>query len=121
MNILGKKVTLRAIEESDLTLLHKWSNDPDTQDAIGIIHFTSSMDFHRKWFADLKNDTFNQRLAIDAPNVGLLGISSLINIDWRNSHAWHGVMLGDAETRGKGYGVDAVMATMCYAFDEMHL
>lgn len=121
MNIIGKKVTLRAIEESDLVLLHKWANDPNTQDVIGVIHFPSSMDFQRRWFENLKNDQLNQRFAIDVPDVGLLGISSLMNIDWRNNHAWHGVMLGDVNIRGKGYGVDAVMATMRYAFDEMHL
>lgn len=121
MNIKGRKLTLRAIEEADLPVLHKWANDPDLQDVMGNIHFPSSMDFHKLWFENLKNDQLNQRLAIDAPDVGLMGISSIVNIDWRNNHAWHGVMLGDVNVRGKGYGVDAVMATMRYAFDEMHL
>ena len=121
MNIRGKVVTLRAIEESDLGLLHKWANDPGLQDQISVVHFPSSMDFHKTWFQNLKNDQLNQRLAIDAPNTGLIGISSIVNIDWRNNHAWHGVVLGDAAIRGKGYGVDAVMATMRYAFEELHL
>ncbi len=121
MNIKGKKVILRAIEEKDIDLLHKWSNDPSTQDIMGDIHFPSSMDFHKKWFENLKDQPLNQRLAIDAPSIGIIGISSIINIDWRNSHAWHGIMLGDADIRGKGYGIDSVMATMRYAFDELHL
>jgi RimJ/RimL family protein N-acetyltransferase len=121
MNIKGRKVILRAIEESDLVSLHKWANDPETQDAIGNVHFPSSMDFHRAWFEKLKDDQLNQRFAVDVPVSGIIGISSIINIDWRNNHAWHGIMLGDADIRGKGYGVDAVMATMRYAFDELHL
>jgi len=121
MNILGKKVTLRAIEEKDLELLHKWANDPALQDIMGNIYFPSSLEFHKNWFRGLANDTSNQRLAIDAPEVGLIGISSIKNIDWRNNRAWHGIMLGDIDIRGKGYGMDAVMATMRYAFDELHL
>lgn len=121
MNILGKKVILRAIEEDDLLLLHKWANDPQTQDAVGHIHFPSSLDFHKAWFQKLKDDHLNQRLAIDSVDCGLIGISSIMNIDWRNNHAWHGIMLGDKDTRRKGYGFDAVMATMKYAFEEMHL
>jgi RimJ/RimL family protein N-acetyltransferase len=121
MNIKGRTLTLRAIEESDLARLHKWANDPETQDMIGNLHFPSSMDFHRMWFQNLKTDQLNQRLAIEAPDLGIIGISSILNIDWRNNHAWHGVMLGEANIRGKGYGVDAVMATMRYAFDELHL
>jgi len=121
MNIKGKSVILRAIEEEDLVTLHRWANDHETQDVMGSIHFPSSLDFHRAWFQNLKNEPLNQRFAIQAPEVGLIGISSIINIDWRNNHAWHGVMLGDAQIRGKGYGADAVMATMRYAFDELHL
>jgi len=121
MNIKGRKIVLRAIEETDLVTLHRWANDFETQDIMGDIHFPSSLDFHRSWFANLKSEPLNQRFAIQAPEVGLIGLSSIINIDWRNGHAWHGVMLGDADVRGKGYGADAVMATMRYAFDELHL
>ncbi len=121
MNILGRKIVLRAVEEADLYLLHKWSNDPQTQDIMGGIHFPSSMDWHKRWFENLKNDQNNQRFAIEAPELGLIGLSTIINIDWRNSHAWHGIMLGDKEIRGKGFGFDAIMATLRYAFDELHL
>lgn len=121
MNIKGKVLTLRAIEERDLELLQKWANDPVTQDGIGELHFPSSMDFHKTWFQNLKNDRLNQRFVVDVPEIGIIGISSIISIDWRNSHAWHGLVLGEGNYRGKGYGVDAIMATMRYAFEEMNL
>ena len=121
MNIQGKKVFLRAVEESDLPLLHKWSNDPATQDIMGAIHFPSSLDWHKSWFQNLKSDQMNQRFAIDAPELGLIGLSTIINIDWRNNHAWHGIILGDKDIRGKGYGFDTVMTTLRYAFDELHM
>lgn len=120
MNILGRKVTLRAIEEDDLPTLHGWANDPQTQDIMGDIHFPSSMAFHHEWFRKNTGDRLNLRFAIDTPDLGIIGISSIIDINWRNNRAWHGVMLGNADIRGKGYGVDAVMATMRYAFDELH-
>jgi len=121
MNILGKKVILRAIEKTDLDQLHIWANDPMTQDIIGNIHFPSSREYQNAWHDSLKNDTLNQRLAITTNELGILGISSIINIDWRNRHAWHGIVLGDKDIRGKGLGIDTVMATMRYAFDEMNL
>ncbi len=121
MNIKGKIITLRAIELQDLPLLHKWANDPVTQDGIGEIHFPSSMDFHQQWFQNLKTDRLNQRLLVETAEHGVIGISSIMNIDWRNRHAWHGLVLGEANYRGKGYGVDAIMATMRYAFDELNL
>ena len=121
MYIEGKFITLRAIEENDLDLLHKWANDPITQDGIGEIHFPSSMDFHDSWFKNLKNDKLNQRFVVDTHDEGIIGISSIMNIDWRNRHAWHGLVLGESNYRGKGYGIDAILATMRYAFEELNL
>ncbi len=121
MNILGNKVTLRSIEKHDLDQLHVWANDPTTQDIIGNIHFPSSREYQDSWFSKLQSDNLNQRFAITTEQDGLIGISSIMNIDWRNRHAWHGIVLGDKDIRGKGYGIDTVMATMRYAFDEMNL
>jgi RimJ/RimL family protein N-acetyltransferase len=121
MHIKGKVLTLRAIERSDLPTLQKWANDPVTQDGIGEIHFPSSLDFHEAWFANLKTDRQNQRFVVETPDGAIIGISSIVNIDWRNRHAWHGLVIGDSSHRGKGYGVDAIMATMRYAFDELNL
>ncbi len=121
MNIAGKIVTLRAVEAEDLPLLHKWANDPVTQDGIGEIHFPSSMDFHQGWFEALKGDPLNQRFIVDVPDVGPVGLSSIVQIDWRNRHAWHGLVIGEQLQRGRGLGVDTVMSTMRYAFDELGL
>lgn len=121
MNIKGKMITLRAIEESDLDLLQKWANDPVTQDGIGELHFPSSMDFHKGWFSNLKNDLLNHRFVVDVAGIGIIGISSIINLDWRNRRAAHGLVLGEEAHRGKAYGVDAIMATMRYAFEELNL
>jgi RimJ/RimL family protein N-acetyltransferase len=121
MHIKGKELTLRAIERNDLPTLQAWANDPITQDGIGEIHFPSSMDFHETWFSGLKSDRLNQRFVVETPEGAIIGLSSIINIDWRNRHAWHGLIIGDSSHRGKGYGVDAIMATMRYAFDELNL
>lgn len=88
---------------------------------MGDIHFPSSYEFHKEWFSKLQNDKLNQRWAIDVPDRGIIGLSTIINIDWKNNHAWHGIMLGASDMRGKGYGPDAIMATMRYAFDELHM
>jgi RimJ/RimL family protein N-acetyltransferase len=121
MNILGKRVKLRAIEEQDLELLHRWANDPEIWHQLGGWHFPSSMEYEKKWFASLQNDPLNQRFAIEVAEIGLIGTANLVEIDWKNNHAFHGMMLGDKETRGKGYGTDTIMAIMRYAFEELHM
>jgi len=120
MNILGRKVVLRAIEERDLEQLHEWANNPEIWDLLTGWHFPSSLEFQRKWFSNIQTDHLNQRFAIDVPDKGLIGTANLVNIDWKNNHAYHGMMIGDKNTRGMGYGIDTIMAIMRYAFEELH-
>lgn len=121
MNIKGRTVTLRAIEAGDLAKLHVWANDPDLWSLLGGWHFPTSLLQTQAWFENLARDPLNQRFAIDVPGSGLVGTANLVDIDWKNNHAFHGMMIGDPGMRGKGVGVDVIMATMRYAFDELHL
>ncbi|MFZ5721737.1 MAG: GNAT family N-acetyltransferase [Pseudomonadota bacterium] len=121
MSIKGKIITLRAIEEDDLATLHRWGNDADLWSLLGGWHFPTSLHQTRQWFERLAGDQLNQRFAIDYPGVGLVGTANLVDIDWKNNNAFHGMMIGDPGMRGKGVGVDVIMAVMRYAFDELHL
>jgi RimJ/RimL family protein N-acetyltransferase len=121
MNISGKKVLLRAIELDDAYLLHKWANDPNLWDLLGGWHFPNSLNSTRAWIEGLQKDPLNQRFAIESENLGLIGTANLIDIDWKNRNAFHGMMLGDKDIRGKGLGKDTIMAIMRYAFEELNL
>jgi RimJ/RimL family protein N-acetyltransferase len=121
MDIKGKKITLRAIEPEDLLQLHKWANDPEIQYGLGGWHFPTNMADQQKWLADLFVHSLNQRFAIVAGELGLIGTANLVNIDWKNKNAFHGMMLGDKAIRGKGFGVDTVMTIMKFAFEELGL
>jgi RimJ/RimL family protein N-acetyltransferase len=120
--ILGKKVGLRAVEEDDLPLLHRWANDAEIWSHLGGWRFPSNFDSIRRWFGGLKDDQLNHRWVIETlEGSQVIGTANLVDLDWRNRHAFHGMMLGPIDMRGKGYGVDTVMAVMRYAFDELHL
>lgn len=122
MNVYGKKVTLRAPETHDIELLNKWANDTDIWRVMGGWHFPYSRLSTERWLSNLNNDDpAGLRFCIDTRDHGLIGTASLIEIDWKNRHAWHGIMLGDKEIRGAGFGLDTVMAIMRYAFDELGL
>lgn len=121
MNIKGRKVLLRAVEREDLEILHKWGNDPDIGKMLGGWHFPGSMDFQEAWFQKLRTDINNQKFVIDTPDLGTIGTANLVNIDWKNGTALHGMLLGDKDMRGKGYGVDVIMTIMRYAFEQLRL
>lgn len=121
MNVRGKKVLLRAIEEKDLELLHKWANDPEINYMLGGWHFPTSIKDQNKWFENLNVSSLNQRFAIETEELGLIGTINIVDINWKDRRAFTGMLLGDKEMRGKGYGVDAIMAMNRYAFEELGL
>ena len=121
MNIKGKKVILRAIEVKDLELLQKWSNNPEINYMLGGWHFPSSNQDQVKWYNSLSANSLNQRFAIDTEDLGLIGMANLVDVNWKDRNAFHGMLLGDKDMRGKGYGVDTIMAISKYAFEELGL
>ncbi len=121
MNIKGNKVTLRAIEEKDLELLHQWSNDPSINYMLGGWHFPSSMQDQKKWFQSLSLSSNNQRFSVDNEEGELIGMANLVEINWKDGNAFHGIIIGNTAQRGKGYAVDTVMAVERYAFEELRL
>lgn len=121
MNIRGKIVLLRAIERQDIPLLHEWSNNPEVQQQLGGWHFPSSLEIMENWFERSTSDGLNQRFAIETADHDLIGTTNLVEINWKDRNAFHGMLIGNRDMRGKGYGVDTVMAIMRYAFEEMGL
>ena len=121
MNIHGKHVIMRAIEREDLPLLQRWSNEPDIQYQLGGWHFPSSGMTMERWFESLQSNELNQRFAIETKEHGLIGSANLVNINWKDRNAFHGMLLGNKDIRGKGYATDTVMAIMRYAFKELGL
>ncbi len=121
MNIKGDKVLLRAIDSADLELLNAWSNDPDINYMLGGWHFPSSMKDQKHWFENLSYNSNNQRFAIEVPQLGLVGMVNLVDINWKDRRAFTGLLLGDKNVRGKGYGVDTINAINKFAFEELGL
>jgi RimJ/RimL family protein N-acetyltransferase len=120
MAICGRRVRLRAPEAWDVPLLHAWANDEELWRCLGGWRSPSGLDATEAWVRGLRDDPLNQRFMIeDGAGGAAVGTANLVGIDWRNRHATHGMMLGDAADRGRGLGRDTVMAVMRHAFDEL--
>lgn len=51
----------------------------------------------------------------------VIGFVDLCEYDWTARNAWVGIGIGDTEYRGKGYGTEAMMLVVDYAFRAMNL
>jgi RimJ/RimL family protein N-acetyltransferase len=121
MSIRSKRITLRALELDDLERLHQWANDEVLWSMLGGWHFPTSRESQRAWLLGLKDDRLNQRFGIETAEHGLIGTANLVDIDWKNRTAEHGMMIGEESLRGQGYGTEVIAAIMAYAFGELGL
>lgn len=121
MNIKGRFVTLRAVSKNDLPMMCELLNDPIIESLVIGWSFPISMEQQIIWYEKTISDSSNQRFVIETLEEGAVGIATLVNIDWKNRCATHGIKLLNKERKTKGIGTDAVMALMRYAFDELGL
>lgn len=121
MNIYGKKVMLRAMEKTDLELVRQLFNDPDVEHNVVGWSFPLSSYQQEKWFEMHYSENNSFRFIIETFEGETVGVATLVDIDWKNRRAEHGIKILKMENRHKGIGTDAVMAIMRYAFDELQL
>ena len=121
MNIRGRIVTLRAMELEDQELLREMINDPETEKMVVGYSFPVSTENQINWFRSNSNNSNNLRLIIETEQDGPVGYANIVNIDWKNRTAFHGIKIAKREFRSRGIGTDTVMAVMRYAFEELQL
>ena len=121
MNIFGKKVILRAAEMEDCQLIKDMFNDPEIENLVGGWAFPVSMFAQERWMESHYNDQSAVRFIIDTKEDGPIGVLALTDIDWKNRRAAVGIKIASNGNRSKGYGTDAAMAILRYAFDELGL
>ena len=67
-----------------------------------------------------RNDT-EKNLVMETKEGVYLGQISLHKIDWKNSNAELGIVIGNKEYWGKGYGTEAIKILLQHAFNQMNL
>jgi RimJ/RimL family protein N-acetyltransferase len=121
MVLKGKKVTLRAIEFSDLEFIREMINDPWVESHIVGWSYPLSKRDQEEWFATFRNGDNAIRFIVETETDGAVGLTGLKNIDWKNAVADSGGMRISQKCMSKGFATDAYMTLLYYAFYELRL
>ena len=122
MNLVGKKVMLRAMEPEDMELLRETVNDPEIERMVGGWSFPVSKYQQMKWYEQVVGDQRNLRFIVETLDTKeTIGMVNLVDIDWKNRSAFHGIKLKREAPKRHGYATDAVITLMEYAFEELQL
>ncbi len=118
----GNKVILRPILEEDLPLFQIWVNDPEVTQYLARI-LPASMQDEKTWLERIsKSAGSDVTLAIvDAENNKLIGSMGIHHINLSDGTATSGALIGDKDYWGKGYGSEAKMLLLEFAFHQLNL
>jgi len=96
----------------------KWMNDRAVYDTFGGHGEQTTLSGVNKVLQDLKGHRF---FIVLSDGDTLIGQISIHDIDHLNRHAFLGIMIGETEHHGKGYGTEAVRLILDYGFNQLNL
>lgn len=114
---------LRELERKDLETINRWRNDPELIACLGAPYRYINLEVDMKWFENyMGNRNGAVRCAVtEEDSDEILGLVSLVSIDYMNQSAEFHIMVGEAENQGKGVGTFAVESMLHHAFYHMNL
>lgn len=114
---------LRELERKDLPIINRWRNDAELIALLGAPFRYINLDVDMKWFDGYMSNRGNAvRCAITKENDDtILGLVSLVSINYMNQSAEFHIMIGDKENQGQGMGTFAVNEMLKHAFYNMNL
>lgn len=116
----GPRVVLRPIEKSDAARMTIWLNDPEVTQYL-TSHTPLTQREEEEWIDGLQKTKHHQivvAISVDGTYIGNMGIH---RINWRSRTAITGAVIGEKEYWGKGYGQEAKMLLLNYAFNTLGL
>lgn len=121
--IEGKLVNLRAIEIGDAERAHRWMNDREVTEHLSM-RYPISMAGEEAWIAGQAAKAMNfdaPAFAIETKDGTHIGTLNFHSTSPENRTGRLGIAIGDKAHWSHGYGTDAIITLLRFAFDEMNL
>lgn len=117
--IVGKKIYLRALENSDIDFMLTLVNDQELAYWEGRNEFLVSEEAQKKWFDSFKN-TGHRFIVCDQQNDEKLGYFSFKSTNKISNNGLVAIKLVQA-SRGKGIGTDTLKTAMSFLFNKINV
>jgi RimJ/RimL family protein N-acetyltransferase len=117
------KIHLRAFEKEDLDTVLRWVNDEEvTRNLSDALIYPLSRADEIKWLESVSVANPREKVfAIETLDRELIGSVGLHTVNWVERKAELGIMIGEKQFWGKGYGSDSMREILRIAFEKMNL
>ena len=122
LNIEGELVALGPVRRELLPLYQRWINDLGTMRMLDLPPQPMTMEKEQDWYEHVSKAEDNVSFTIyERETLRPIGNTGLDGVDHRNRTATFGIIIGEPECRGKGYGTETTRLMLDYAFTVLGL
>lgn len=119
--LIGKNIILSPVSQNEAQQYCEWMNDMSLTNKLAGSHFITTLDSEINWI-NSKNSGRDICFSIyDKESMHLIGNISLAEMDHIFQTASLGVYIADKNNRHKGYGSEAIILMLDYAFNYLNL
>ncbi|MGH2387879.1 MAG: GNAT family N-acetyltransferase [Chloroflexota bacterium] len=122
VNIVGELVALGPQRKDLLPVYQRWINDFQTVRHLGSYPRPLTFEQEEAWLVDAGKAANEIGFTIyEKATWWPIGNTSLMTINYRNRTAVFGILIGEPDMRGRGYGTETARLTLDYAFTALGL
>jgi diamine N-acetyltransferase len=124
LNLVGLKVGLGPLSEAHYPLIERWRNDFSmiiiSGDSVGP---DSSIAVENSWAPLIRGDRpgWYGFAIYELSSLRPIGYTNVRDVDGAHRTAEFGILIGDGEHRGKGYGTEATQLMLDFAFTALNV
>ncbi len=121
-NLVGDLVALGPLRRDLLPLYQRWVNDFVTTRSLSVTPLPVTEEAELAWYESVAADPVNPGFTVYERDSGRpVGNTALHNVDFRHGTAEWGVLIGEPDMRGKGFGTETGRLMLDYAFTALGL
>lgn len=122
LTLIGEKVALGPLRRELLPLYQRWMNDFEVTRTIGRPMWPLTLEAEEAWYEGAARSEWQVTFTVyERATLRPIGNSGLIGIDHQRRVAEFGILIGEKECWGKGYGTEATRLVLDYAFNGLGL
>lgn len=120
--LVGERIYLRPLVLEDAEVCYRWILDPTVSQHLNAGAYPNTKDKTEEFIRSLCNDRENVAFAIVLKeNDRYIGNTGLHRINYVNRNSQFGIVIGEKDCWDKGYGTEATLLMVKYAFDVLNM
>ena len=122
LTIVGRRVALGPLRRDLLPLYQRWMNDFEVTRNLAVGSRPLTLEAEEDWYAHASRSSTDALFTLyERPNLRPIGTASLHRIDHQHRTAEFGIVIGERDCWGRGYGTETTARSLEYAFNVLGL